>query len=166
MPCIELALEIAAPPERCFDLARSIDAHVHSTAATGEQAVGGRTTGLLALGDEVTWRARHFGVRQELTSQITAFDRPFHFRDSMVRGAFASFDHDHFFEPAGAGTHARDVFDYRAPLGVAGKVAERLFLSSYMRRFLLVRLHALRALAESDGWIRFLSASNDSRKST
>jgi len=65
MARIELSLYVAAPADRCFDLARSVDAHLRSTAATGERAVGGRTTGLLELGEEVTWRARHFGVHQE-----------------------------------------------------------------------------------------------------
>ena len=40
----------------------------------GQVAVGGRTSGLIGLGEEVTWRARHFGVTQHLTSKITAFD--------------------------------------------------------------------------------------------
>jgi len=136
-----------------------VDAHVRSTAASGERAVGGKTSGLLALGDEVTWRARHLGVWQELTSRITAFDRPHHFRDSMVRGAFTSFDHDHFFTPAGNGTLMRDVFDYRAPLGPLGWVAERVFLSAYMRRFLRARMHELKRLAESSEWVEFVPPS-------
>lgn len=156
MARIELSLLVAAPPSRCFDLARSVDAHVQSTAATGERAIKGRSTGLLTLGDEVTWRARHFGVWQELTSRIAAFDRPLHFRDSMVRGAFARFDHDHYFESVNGDTLMRDVFDYRAPLGPLGWLAERLFLSAYMRRFLLRRMRALKALAESDAWVRFV----------
>jgi len=156
MPRIELSLLVAAPPSRCFDLARSIDAHVQSAAATGERAVGARTSGLLALGDEVTWRARHLGVWQELTSRITVFERPLHFRDTMVRGAFARFDHDHYFEPVNDGTLMRDVFEYRAPLGPLGSVAERLFLTAYMRRFLSARMRELKALAESEAWIGFV----------
>jgi ligand-binding SRPBCC domain-containing protein len=158
VPRIELSLHVAAPAERCFDLARSVDAHAWSTARTGERAVAGRTSGLLVLGDEVTWRARHLGVRQDLTSRITAFDRPHHFRDTMVRGAFARFDHDHYFDTQNGGTLLRDVFDYRAPLGPLGWVAERLFLSAYMRRFLMDRLRELKMLAESDGWKRFVPA--------
>ena len=156
MARIELSLMVAAPPSRCFDLARSIEAHLRSTAATRERAIGGRTAGLLALGDEVTWRARHFGVWQQLTSRITRFERPRYFRDSMVRGAFARFDHDHYFEPVNGSTLLRDVFDYHAPLGPLGWLAERLFLSAYMRRFLQTRMEELKALAESDEWSRFL----------
>jgi ligand-binding SRPBCC domain-containing protein len=156
VPRLELSLQVAAPPPLCFDLARSVDAHVRSTTATSERAVGGRTTGLLKLGDQVTWRARHLGVWQHLTSQITAFDRPRYFRDSMVRGAFARFDHDHYFKPVDGGTLMVDVFDYRAPFGPFGWLAERLFLSAYMRRFLLVRMHELKALAESSEWVEFV----------
>lgn len=150
---ITLEWSARAPADRVFDLARSIDAHVTSTAGTEERAVPGpdgrgKTNGLLGLGDEVTWRAVHFGVMQELTSRITAFDRPGHFRDSMVRGAFRCFDHDHFFEPAGPHlTHCRDVFAFKAPLGPLGWLAERLFLKRYMRRFLEARIRILQSLA-------------------
>lgn len=156
MARIDLSLHIGAPVERCFDLARSVEAHTRSTATTRERAVAGTTSGLLALGDQVTWRARHFGIWQELTSRITAFDRPRHFRDSMVRGAFASFNHDHFFAPASGGTIVQDVFEYHAPLGVLGRIAERLFLTAYMRRFLDARLRALKALAESGVSVQFV----------
>ncbi|UQA56326.1 SRPBCC family protein [Polyangium aurulentum] len=152
MPRIELTTLIAAPPERCFDLSRSVEAHLHSTSRSGERVVGGVMSGLLGLGDEVTWEARHLGVRQRLTSRMTQFDRPNHFRDSMVRGAFARFDHDHFFEATATGTLVRDVFDFDAPLGVLGRAAERVFLTAYMRRFLVERNEDLKRLAESEGW--------------
>src|SRR5882672_3738333 len=98
MPVIVLTTEINAPIEICFDLARSIDFHKHSVSHTSEKAVGGVVTGLIGAGEEVTWQARHFGIWLSLTSQITAFDRPSHFRDSMKCGPFKRFDHDHFFE--------------------------------------------------------------------
>lgn len=156
MARIDISIFVAAPPARCFDLARSVEFHIHSTASTGERATAGRTTGLMRLGEDVTWRARHLGVWQELTSRITAFDRPTHFRDSMVRGAFARFDHDHHFMTEGSGTRMRDVFDFSAPLGPLGRVAERSFLTAYMRRFLARRSQELKAAAESDAWRRFV----------
>jgi ligand-binding SRPBCC domain-containing protein len=156
LPRIELSTFIAAPPERCFDLARSIELHVRSTSSTGERAIAGKTTGLLEYGDEITWRARHFGVWQSLSGRISAYDRPTHFRDTMLRGAFRHLQHDHFFEPATGGTVMRDVFDYSAPLGPLGRVAEWLFLHSYMRRFLEARNRELKAVAESNAWARYL----------
>ena len=141
---------IAAPPTVCFDLARSVDAHLESAANTGEKAVGGKTSGLLGLGDEVTWEGRHFGVRQRLTSRITQFVRPSFFQDRMVAGAFRFLEHDHAFEPRDGGTVMTDVVRFVAPLGPLGWVAERAFLASHLRRFLVQRGAALKGMAERD----------------
>jgi ligand-binding SRPBCC domain-containing protein len=157
MSRIEIESLVNAPIERVFDLARSVDAHVASVPGTDEQAIAGKTKGLMELGDEVTWRARHFGVMQELTSRITMYDRPRHFRDSMVKGAFKRFDHDHFFESQGeTKTLCRDVFDFEAPLGPLGKIADRLLLDRYMRHFLDQRIRLLKELAEGTDYERFL----------
>ena len=117
MPTIEVLTRIAAPPARCFYLALSVDLHAVSARQTQEQIVGGVRSGLLQLGDEVTFRARHFGVWQTLTSKITAYEAPNHFRDEMQRGAFKCMRHDHYFERNGAGTQMRDIFAYASPLG-------------------------------------------------
>lgn len=161
MPRIELFTTIHAPIERVFDLARSIDLHSDSLAGTGEKAVGGVTSGLIGPGETVTWRARHFGVRQHLTSRITRFERPHRFGDRMVSGAFKRFDHDHTFTARDDGaTLMRDVFDFDAPLGPLGHLANWLFLTRYMRKFLLVRNAALKAVAESDRWHGYLPATS------
>ena len=140
---------IAAPPDQCFDLARSVDAHVKSATGTGERVVAGRTSGLLELGDEVTWEGRHFGVVQRLSSRITALDRPVFFQDRMTRGAFRSFEHDHRFTATADGrTEMLDVVRFASPFGPAGWLAERLVLSGHLRRFLVRRGQVLRRLAE------------------
>jgi len=157
MARIETTTRIAAPRERCFDLARSVDVHVRGAAATGERAVAGKTAGLLGLGDEVTWQATHFGLRLRLASRITRFERPDRFRDSLVRGPLARLDHDHEFQDDGAGgTLMSDRFDYGAPLALAGRLAELLFLTRHLRRFLDARNRELKRIAESDEWTRYL----------
>lgn len=155
---IVVRTEIAAPIERCFDLARSVDFHKHSMSSTGERAVAGVTSGLIGAGQEVTWEARHLGVRQRLTSRIVEFDRPRMFVDEQVRGAFASLRHAHRFEVAGEGrTIVTDDFTFRAPLGVLGRLAEMLFLTRYMRRFLEAHAARLKATLESDEWRGFIT---------
>lgn len=148
MPTIDFTLAIQAPVELCFDLARDIDLHMQSTAGTGERAVAGVQSGLIHLGEEVTWEATHFGIRQRLTSRITQFNRPWHFRDSQVRGAFRRFDHDHYFRVEAGATHMREIFDYDSPLGPLGRLADVCFLKAYMTRFLRRRALFLKAAAE------------------
>jgi len=77
----------------------------------------------------------------------------------MVRGAFRRLVHDHQFQPVPQGTRMIDVFDFTAPMGPLGVVAERLFLTSYLRRFLEHRAQALKQLAESDAGRRLIGAS-------
>ena len=148
MPAIEVVTSIDAPIELCFDLARDIDLHMKSTKGTHEKAIAGVTTGLIDLGQEVTWEATHFGIRQRLTSRVTAFDRPNHFRDSQVSGVFRRFDHDHFFSTNSGLTVMRDVFDYESPLRWLGHCADFLFLKSYMARLLRRRATVIRETAE------------------
>jgi len=166
MITLEETTLIAAPIDRIFDLARSVEVHVAGNTHFGEQAVAeaGATSGLLGLGDTVTWRARHFFVRQRLTSQITAFDRPAYFQDTMLRGAFDSMQHDHYFrtlpgissEPAL--TEMRDVFRFAAPIPPLGRFAELLVLRRYMQALLRERNAVVKQIAESPtkAWRQYL----------
>ncbi len=147
MPQIYLATSVSAPIERCFDLARSVDAHVTSTAATRERVVGGRSSGLLSLGEEVTWEAVHFGVRQRFTARITEFERPTRFVDEMVRGVFARFRHVHQFRTVGGVTEVTDLVDYASPLGVLGALADALVVKRHLTAFLIARAEVLKTLA-------------------
>jgi ligand-binding SRPBCC domain-containing protein len=158
MPVIELSTVIGAPPERVFDLARSIDAHQQSATGTHERAIAGVTEGLIGMGDEVTWEARHFGIKQRLTVRVTGFERPFRFQDIMIAGAFKRMRHDHEFIAQPPGTLMVDRFEFESPLGFLGRIVDRVFLAGYMRRFLMRRNQVLRRLAESEDWRRYVAA--------
>jgi ligand-binding SRPBCC domain-containing protein len=147
---------IRAPIERVFDLARSIEAHLASADGTAEAAVAGRTFGLLELGETVTWRARHFGVTQHLTTRITAYDRPNHFQDRMVHGAFRSLEHDHFFRQEGGDVVMSEVLRFASPPPGLGWLIERLVLGPYFQRFLRRRNAALKRMAETEAWKKLL----------
>jgi ligand-binding SRPBCC domain-containing protein len=151
MSIITVVTRIDAAIKVCFDLARSIELHIESTEGTNERAVAGVTSGLIGLGQEVTWEATHLGVRQKLTSRITAFDRPRHFRDSQVQGPFRRFDHDHYFVAESGTTVMKDVFDFTAPLGWLGTCADHMFLRSYVTKLLQKRSFVIKRAAEAGG---------------
>jgi len=156
MPIIEIEFEINAPIERVFDLARCIDLHEETMSQTNEKAIDGVTKGLINLGETVTWQATHFGIRQKLTSKITEYNRPFHFQDSMMKGAFKRFTHDHFFEQKGEKVLMKDIFDYDSPLWILGKIADAFVLESYMKNLLTERNLLIKRTAESEDWRKFL----------
>lgn len=148
MPLIKLETVINAPIDKVFDLARSIDLHKSSMQHTNEVAIAGKTEGFIELGETVTWRAKHLGFYQTLTVKITEFEKPFLFVDEMLSGAFKSMRHKHIFKQVGEKTIMIDEFEYVAPLGVLGKLADTLFLKKYMKNLLLKRNEALKRIAE------------------
>ena len=152
MSKIILQTKIKAPIGRVFDLARSIDLHKASTAKTNEEAIAGKTSGLIELNETVTWRAKHFGIYQKLTVKIVEFDKPNKFKDIMLKGAFKSMNHTHSFKEENDLTIMNDIFEFESPLGVLGKIANNLFLKKYMTNFLVSKNKVLKEVAESDKW--------------
>lgn len=148
MPIIKTEILIKANRDVVFDLARSVDFHQTSTAQTNEKAIAGKTSGLMNLGDSVTWRAKHLGIYQNLTSKITEMDYPNYFVDEQVKGAFKSFYHRHDFIDKDGETLMIDTFDYASPFGFIGRFVDWLFLENYMRRFLLDRNMMIKVEAE------------------
>jgi ligand-binding SRPBCC domain-containing protein len=161
MAAIRLETTINAPIEVCFNLARSIDAHQHTTNQTNEKAVDGRTGGLIEKGETVTWQARHFGITQHLTVIVTDMEYPTFFSDEMQKGAFKTMQHQHtFISIDGNTTLMKDEFYYTVPLGVLGKLFDNWVLKNYMNRFLLKRNKILKITAESGEWKKFIPSSS------
>ncbi|GAK89552.1 uncharacterized conserved protein [Nonlabens ulvanivorans] len=153
MPDLHLKTYIKAPIEIVFDLARSIDLHMLSLEHTNEKAIAGRTTGLVKKDETVTWRAKHLGITQKLTSHITDVEPHHFFADEMVSGAFKNFRHEHHFEKLENGdTFMKDLFSYTSPLGFLGIIADKLFLENYMTKLLEQRNLTLKQIAEDDRW--------------
>jgi ligand-binding SRPBCC domain-containing protein len=148
---------INAPIERCFYLSLNIDLHQESTASTQERAIAGVTTGLIGLGQRVTWRGRHFGLMLKHTSEITAYEAPTFFEDVMVSGVFRGFRHRHFFRSEDNGTMMEDNLEFAAPVPVLGQIVEVLVLKEYLRRFLRERNAYIKQVAESEEWRKYLS---------
>jgi ligand-binding SRPBCC domain-containing protein len=159
MPRIKLETYIKSNKEIVFDLSRSIDLHKVSAKSTNEKAIDGVTKGLIGLNEFVTWRAKHLGFYQNLSSIITQFDYPNSFTDEMLKGAFKSFKHQHLFEKADDNTTLMtDIFDYTSPFGILGKLGDFVILKRYLRKFLIERNRIIKNYAETGGWKKILNA--------
>ena len=161
MPFIRLETYINAPIELCFDLSRDLDVHIASAGPTRERAVAGVTSGMVELGDEITWEATHLGLRQRLTSKIIAYQRPTMFIDEMQQGPFKRWHHKHLFETRDVETLMIDEVSYASPLGVIGRLVDMLYLENYMKSFLLRRNAHIKSVAEN---YEHNAAHSDSRR--
>ncbi|HWB93530.1 MAG TPA: SRPBCC family protein [Puia sp.] len=152
MPTIHLTTFVAAPPERVFDLARSIDLHRKSMAHTAEEAIAGTTSGLIGLDETVTWRAKHLMKNRVLKSRITAMERPLFFTDEMVDGDFRSMRHEHHFKRIDNGTLMIDLLYFETPYGGLGRLVNQLYLTRYLKNLLETRNLSIKEYAESEKW--------------
>ena len=157
MPKIHLTSFITAPVERVFDLSRSINLHQISTASTNEKAIDGVITGLINKNETVTWQARHLFKTRQFTSKITEMQSPVSFTDEMVKGDFTSFYHEHHFKAAQNGTIMIDLVNFETPYGILGKIANRLFLTSYIEKLLTKRNEVIKEYAETQKWKAILN---------
>ena len=134
---IRLVTVITAPIGDCFDLSLSVDAHTASMRPSGEQAISGVTSGIMKLGDSVTWRARHFGIVFRMTAAITEYQPPERFVDEQLHGPFRRWWHEHTFTTLANGqTQMIDVVQFQSPFGLLGYIADGLVLGHYMRHLL------------------------------
>lgn len=152
MPTIHLTTVIHAPLGRVFDLSRSITLHKKSMSHRQEDAIKGRTNGLISYNETVTWRAKHLGKMRELTTKITAMRQNEFFTDEMTSGDFTHMNHEHHFKEIGNGTVMIDIMDFGTPYGWFGRVFEKFYLSKYMTKLLQERNSAIKGYAESEKW--------------
>jgi ligand-binding SRPBCC domain-containing protein len=152
MPTIHLTTFVAAPADRVFDLARSIDLLRKTMTHTEQTAIAGTTTGLIGPDETVTWKAKHLLKTRILKSKITAMERPVSFTDEMVDGDFRSMKHEIHIKGIDNGSLLIDLFHFETPYGAIGKLVNQLYLTRYMKKLLETRNQQIKEYAESEKW--------------
>lgn len=128
---------------------RDVRLHTQTTAHTNEKAVAGVTSGMIGLGQTVTFEGTHFGMRQRLTVEVTACDRPNLFVDEMIEGKFRSFKHTHEFSETSGVTLMRDTVIWTSPFGILGRLVDKLILERHLRDLVTGRNKMLKEIAEA-----------------
>lgn len=156
MPLIKLTTFVKAPPERVFDLSRSIDLHKKSMSRYGEKPLTGRLSGLMEQGETVTWQAKHLLKERTLSVKVTAMKAPHSFVDELVKGDFTALKHEHYFKACDNGTFIIDHFYFESPYGFLGRWLNTLYLNRYLRKLLEARNGFIKEVAESNQWKHYL----------
>lgn len=148
---IRVATWIDAPVERCFLLSLSIGLHNITASSPWIGKKRRVASGLLHEGETVTLPGRPFGVLKH-TSRIDQVRPHSYFRDVMVAGNFRHFVHEHHFAPMNDGTRIRDEIRFSSQWGSLGNLLARKRLKAYLSE----RASAIKRVAESDEWKRYL----------
>lgn len=149
-------ITVCAPQDRCFLLSTSV-AIVQRELKM--RPVRGRVTGLVVGGDTVRWEGWQLGLPQFHESLIEDYRPCAFFRDRMLAGRFARFEHDHNFEPDGQGCVLLwDELRFAMPWGWLGELVGRWILVPHIRGLMRRRFALLKSIAEGEEWKQYLES--------
>jgi ligand-binding SRPBCC domain-containing protein len=151
------SIHINAPIERCFQLSTNI---ALTGRTLGMRPIEGKTDGMITEGDRLIWAGWKFGLPQIHESLITGYEWPVFFQDTMGRGRFSRFQHDHQLVEIDGHTLLNDKLRFSLPLGWPGRLVAKYIVVPYLCRLLRRRMLLLRQLAETEEWRRYLPEDN------
>ncbi len=146
-------IHVNAPIERCFLLSTSIELVARTLQM---RPISGKLHGLVEFGDELIWHGWKFGLPQFHETVITAYDAPNFFQDTMGRGRFKKFQHDHTFFEIDGHTLLQDKVRFSLPFGPVGQVVARQLLVPHIAGLVQRRFQLLKRVAETDEWRDYL----------
>ncbi len=146
-------VHVKAPLERCFLLSTDIELVGWTL---GMKPIEGKTSGRIAAGDRLLWAGWKFGFPQMHETLITRFEPPHFFQDTMGRGRFRRFQHDHNLAALDGYTVLSDKVRFSMPFGFLGRLVGRYVMVPYISRTLRRRMLLLQRMAEGQEWKQFL----------
>jgi ligand-binding SRPBCC domain-containing protein len=75
---------------------------------------------VLALDSVIRFQVEAFGIRQNFTHQVIAFDSPERFVERQIEGLFGFYEHEHALEPDEGGVMLIERVTFEPPGGMAG----------------------------------------------
>jgi ligand-binding SRPBCC domain-containing protein len=152
---------VNAPIERCFLLATNIELVGR---ALGMKPLEGKTSGMVVAGDRLLWVGWKLGFPQMHETVISQYDPPAFFQDTMARGRFKRYQHDHYFFEMDERTVLNDKIRFTMPLGFVGRIVARFVLVPYLSKKLRRRLSMLKKVAENrKEWSKYLPEEQQAR---
>ncbi len=116
-----VTLEIAQPLPELFafltrprNLVQLAPPDLHLELLTGPE--------VLALGAQLVWKGRRWGVSQQIVQEVTTFDPEHLVVVTQTKGPFARWIYADHFEATAAGTRIIETIEYAPPGGLLGYV--------------------------------------------
>lgn len=97
----------------------------------------------IRVGTIIDYRIRLHGVPVRWRTEITAWEPPFRFVDTQLRGPYRTWIHEHTFESSGSGTRVRDRVHYEVPGGILEPLLHRLLVGPDLARIFEYRKRKL-----------------------
>jgi ligand-binding SRPBCC domain-containing protein len=104
------------------------------------------------LGQEVILRLTQFGIPAgTMHMKFTEFEYPFRLSDTQLKGPFKKMFQRRIFTDIGDGyTRLTDRFEYELPLGLLGRLAQKILVGRMIEQMFVYRQNALRKFLETE----------------
>lgn len=156
MPTLHTTTFMAQSAEVVFDLTRHVGLQRDALSAYQQQAVAGTRFGLLASGETITWRSRHFFRDLLFRLRILELVVPERIILEQAMGPFQFFRQERHVKPCENGCFLIDLVHYEWKQGRLGRIADRLFLRRYLETILNQHIEAIKKAAEGNRWKTYL----------
>jgi ligand-binding SRPBCC domain-containing protein len=97
----------------------------------------------VSIGTTIRYRLRLHGIQLRWQSEITAWEPPFRFVDTQIRGPYRQWIHEHTFELRNGGTLMKDCVQYAVS---GGALVRKLFVAPDLKRIFDYRRARLESL--------------------
>lgn len=152
MSTIHVTSCIHAPAERIFNLSRSASLHKAVLRSYKKGSLETGADGLLSQDDKVGFKLQFLGRTRELVTRIESLEYPLQFVSTLVRGPFKELTHEQHFKPIGNGTLLIDLLDYEPAFGAIGRLADKIMIRSFLRKYLDAKNRLIKQYAEGEKW--------------
>ncbi len=97
-------------------------------------------------GAHIAYRLKLRGIPLTWVSEIQRWNPPFEFVDVQVKGPYKLWRHTHRFTASGNGTSIADSVEYTLPLGLLGRLLDRLQVARDLDKIFDYRARQMREL--------------------
>ena len=154
-------VHIKAPLERCFLLSTNLELVQRTLGMRALETGRTRSSANIGAGERVVWVGWKFGLPLVHESEITRYEPLGFFQDTMVRGRFTRFQHDHSFTEIDGHVLLTESVKFSLPLGLLRRFVGRRYVVPYITELVRERMTLLRQVAESSEWKRYLRQERD-----
>lgn len=148
MERIERRIVIAAPIDRVFHFHDDTRNLLRITPPSIKVTI--ETMGEPGLGYEVVLKVRQFGLfTMRWRVRITEYEPPTLMSDEQVSGPFAYWKQTRRLREVEGGTELTDIVEYRAPLGILGRIANTLVIRRQVLEMFTYRQQMTKQILES-----------------
>ena len=95
------------------------------------------------VGAVFDYQVRVFGVQNRWTTYISEYEAPHRFVDIQLKGPHSFWHHEHEFKSTEEGTLVIDKIHYLLPLGILGRVANKIIMEPIVKALFRHRLKVM-----------------------